>query len=207
MSLCQLRPQALQHVGGLASEKLAIVPDIQQNYSLGKRARSNNSDCLSFGEDDLDLLGQEQLLLGQDNKHHCGYSISPSPEQQFHLVESEVFTAEVKDIYNFGASEGSNIFTCGGNSPVSTASASPRADFVPTGIQTSAVAGCQPIIDFSQLDLIPGMISQAGVSTHTDKYELVITEQPEEVCCACTCRCVLLKCILFLHKLIDILCL
>lgn len=169
MSLCQLRPQALQHVGGLASETLAIVPDI---HNLGKRAYSNKGCCLSFGEDDLDLLGQE-------TKRHCGYTISPPPE---HLVESEVFTAEVKGVYDFGSSEGANIFTCGGNSPVSTASVSSCTDFPQTGTQTSAVASCQPVIDFSQLDLFPGMQSQPVLSTHSDKYELVITEQPEEVC-------------------------
>lgn len=160
MSSCQLRTQALQHIGGI-TEKLAIVPDIYSSLASDscKRVRSEDSDCLSIGEEDLELLGQFQ-----ETKHPCGYSLSPSPDQ-FQLVENSlVFTAEVKDSYNFGGSEDAFFSTCGGNSPVSTSSCSPGADF-----------GTQ-VIDFGQEPVL------FPVMQHTDKYKLVITEQPEEVC-------------------------
>lgn len=175
MSVCQLRTPALQHVGGIP-EKFAIVPDIYSlvsDYSC-KRGRSDSRDCLGIGEE-LELLGQFQ-----DTKRPCGYSISP-PSDQFQLVEnSQVFTAKVKENYNFGGSEDAKFFTCGGNSPVSTSSSSPGADFTPTG-QVSE--DCQ-LIDFQGLVLFPEMQpqSQAVLSAHADKYKLVITEQPEEVC-------------------------
>lgn len=189
MSLCQLRPQPLQHrIGGIASEKLAIVPDIQ-SYSFVrdlqgcKRSRSNTSDCLSFVEEELDLLDSFQ-----DTKHHCGYDISPSPEH-FHLVEStniEVFTPdlEVKQSYNFGAaSTDISIFTCGGNSPLSTSS-SPGINFT-TATAAQTTAGCQQIVDFQ--DFFPDMqqrqpqVVMSLPGTHSEEYEMVITEQPEEV--------------------------
>ena len=191
MSLCQLRPPALQqHIGGTPSEKLAIVPDIQ-GYSLEgdtrgcKRYRNNDSDCLSFGEEELDLLGSLQ-----DTKRHCGYDLTPSPDpvQLVENIRTEVFTAdlEVKGTYDFGAGAEASIFTCGGNSP-SSVSSSPGVDFAAPssggGAQTSA--GCQQILDFQ--DFFPDMQRQQQQvvlslpSTHADKYELVITEQPEEV--------------------------
>lgn len=184
MSLCQLKSQALHHIGGVASEKLAIVPDIQ-NYSLvgdfqgSKRYRSNDSDCLSIGEEELELLSQDF----PETKRHCGYSISPSPNQ-FQLVENtEVFITEVKDSYNFGANKDASIFTCGGNSPSSTSSSpASTTNFNPAG---SLAADCQPIIDFQEL--VPNFFSdmqqpsQTVISSHVDKYELIITEQPEEV--------------------------
>lgn len=186
MSLCQLKPQALHHIGGVVSEKLAIVPDIQ-NFGLvgdfqgSKRYRSNNSNCLSIGEEELELLEQDF----QETKRHCarGYSISPSPDQ-FQLVENtEVFITEVKESYNFGASKDSSIFTFGGDSPASTSSSPAGSDFNPTGRQSSA--NCQPIINFQEL--VPDFFAEMQqphptvLSTHADKYELVITEQPEEV--------------------------
>ena len=203
MSVCQLRPLPLQeHIEGLSRDKFAIVPDIQ-SYSFGsdlqgsKRYRSDSD--TSFGEEELDLLGQEQLdsYSFQEPKRHCsGYSISSSPDQ-FRLVEntttsalcSEVFSPQVNKTYNFGAGKDSSIFTCGGNSPVSSASSSPSAtNFAAT--RTQASGACQQIVDFQSLVPIEFPLdmqrqSQAVLSQlsqqHTEKYELVITEQPEEV--------------------------
>lgn len=204
MSVCQLRPLSLQeHIEGITSDKFAIVPDIQ-SYSFGSdlqgsKRYSSDSD-ISFCEEELDLLGQEQQQISSysfpEPKRHCsGYSISPSPEQ-FQLVEntttsalcSEVFSPQVKETYDFGASKDTGIFTCGGNSPVSSASSPSATNFAATSTQASGV--CQQIVDFQPLvlpiEFLPGMQrqSQAVLSQlpqHTEKYELVITEQPEEV--------------------------
>lgn len=200
MSLCEVRPQALQQIGGIASEE-AIVPDIQGCYSFGadlqgcKRYSCSDSDCLSIGEEELELLsgGHQQFnsFSFPEPKRHCGYNISP---EQFQLVENissvtvgkGTFTLEVKDTYNFGVNK-DDIFNCGGNSPVCSSSSS-VADFTPTSTQTSA--DCQQVFDlqtFVPADLFPNMqhksqtVLSHPVTQHSEKYDLVITEQPEEV--------------------------
>lgn len=225
MSVCQLTLQ--EHIEGISStDKFAIVPDIQI-YSFGsdlqgsKRYRSDSD--ISFGEEDLDLLGQDQQLQlnsysFQEPKRHCsGYSIScPSPDQ-FQLVEnttstalcSEVFSPQVQETYDFGASKDTNIFTCGGNSPVSSASSPSAANFAAT--RTQAPAACQQVVDFQSLvpiEFLPDMQRQpqtvlSQLSQHTEKYELVITEQPEEVrwfvhCKLVQCHCVYMTFFYFL---------
>ena len=204
MSLCQLRPQILQQVGGLANSKeyLAIVPDIQ-GYDFGsdlqgyKRYR-NDSDCLSGGEEDITFLDQQQLdsFAFSSAKRHCNYNynITPSPDQtQFAeniSAAGEVFTVKLKESYNFGTIEDSDTLFCGNDSPVSTSS---EIDFASTSSNTQTSIGCQQIFDiqaFVPLDLLPNMqqpqtLLSHQVEQHAEKYKLVITEQPEEVSCTC----------------------
>lgn len=182
MSLCEVRPQALQQIGGsISEEKLAIVPDIIQSFNFvsdlrGCKRYSSDSDCLSF-ENFEELLNGDQQQLDFSFKRHCDYSISPSPDQ---------FQSEVKDSYDFGVGKDSKIFTCGENSPVSS---SPVTDFTTTSTQNSA--SCQQTFDlqaFASVDFFPNMQRQShSVLSHqvtpapVENYELVITEQPEEV--------------------------
>lgn len=197
MSLCEVRPQALQQIGGFISEeKLAIVPDIH-SYNLvgslqGCKRFINDSDNLSF-EELLNGDSQQQLCSFSsspspssfpESKRHCsGYEFSPSPEQ---FQNSEVFAPdlEVKESYDFGAGKDSSIFTqCGGNSP---ARSSP---FTATPTSNQTTAGCQQPFDIQGLDFFPNMQHQSlsVVPSHqvapaqAENYKLVITEQPEEV--------------------------
>lgn len=186
MSLCELKTQALQQIGGISREEsLAIVPDIQ-NYSLELGLQRGYKRCSSV-EEELELLSQEQQQLDSSfsviyPKRHCS-SLSPSPDQ-FQISGKDIYTLEVKPNYHFGGTD-SDIFTCGGNSPISSSS-SCSADFTPTNTQTSAE--CQALFNLQGFvpvnSVLPNMqrtVLSHPVVQHTEKYELVITEQPEEV--------------------------
>ena len=187
-------------------ENLAIVPDIHSfsfagssdvqscsnNNNSNKRSRVT-SECLSI-EGELELLSQQesQQLSGlsfPEPKRHCSvYSISSSPNQ-FQIIGSpdsiEEFDLEVKENYNF--TEDADIFTCGGNSPIRSSTS--ITDFTSTTSQ--AAAGCnqefgpQSFISVNPFESNMHRQSQTALShplaQHGDKYELVITEQPEEV--------------------------
>ena len=196
MSVCHSRAQLQQEIGSIPSEKLAIVPDIQ-TYSIGADylvgCKRFSSDSLEEG---LDLLEFEQF---QETKRHCGsYGISPSPNQfqnscsNSSSTATEIFAPDVKESYNFGIEE-ADIFTattqCGGNSPASNSS-SPGISFTPvtSGVHSSAADSQQQHQQHQLLDFpnfFPGMQQQSQVvlnpAPRTEKYELIITEQPEEV--------------------------
>ena len=213
MSLCQVKPQGLQQIGGF--ENLAIVPDIVSLVGeLQGCKRYRTSSDLSF-EEELELLSGEPQQQQQqqqfdsfsypDSKRPCGYNLSPSPVEQFQLVEScsitppppDTFTKEVKDSYNFGGgckdSSSISIFTCGENSPVTSSPVAAATDF------SSCTSGTtQAPRDYRVLQLqdfagasqpVMQCQPQAVMIAHhqpSDSYEIVITEQPEEVCvCAC----------------------
>jgi hypothetical protein len=174
MSLC-LRPQPLQHIGGVTSE--AIVPDIQtlESYSFVsgyqgcKRVLSNDSDCLIIGEEELGQLDQDQLQF-QEAKRFCGGYTGTSPSPDHFQVGGS--TAELKNI---------EFFNCGGNSPVSSASTSPGTDFTPSGTQTLDKYFPEELPLFPVPEMQSQPQPQPMMNAHADKYELVISEQPEEV--------------------------
>ena len=189
MSLCDLEPEILQQqIGGLPTEEcLATVPDIQASYSFGgslqqgcKRYRSS-SDCLS-GEEDLALLGQDQQkfesLAFPELKRHCNYDLTTTSPDQIQF--GKVFIEEVSSSYCFGSNEEIDVLTCGGDSPVNITalnfSSSSRGSTDCQQIQAAFV----PINFLSNMQQPPTVISQ--VAQPTEKFEVVITEQPEEVC-------------------------
>lgn len=188
---------------------MAIVPDIQSYSIIGsdlhhpcsKRTRASASDCLSI-EDELELLSQESQFSDfsfPGPKRHCSdYSISSSPNQ-FQNIGSpdsiEEFALEVKEDYIFTESKDiTEIFTCGGNSPVTSSSST---DFASASSNQASAGYQQQRQDFDIQTLVPAnvldsmhrpsqtVLSHPLAQQHADKYELVITEQPEEVCVVC----------------------
>ena len=199
MTTCELIPQAVQQFGGIVTraENLAIVPDIHSYSFVGnstdlqpcKRNRASASDCLSSIEDELDL--GDFTFPEPEPKRQCrDYSVTPSPNQ-FQNISSpdsiEEFALEVKGDYKFtGNKDVTGIFTFGGNSPASSSSS--LTDFTQTNTQASA-GGCQQDfnLQFPSANLFnmhrPSQtaLSHPLAQQHADKYELIITEQPEEV--------------------------
>jgi len=177
MSVCEVRP--LQQVGGRAREEsLAIVPDLHPCSTLGHKRFSSDSPT----------IGEElELLKGfPEPKRHCNYT-SPA-ECCLELVENPpapdagVFTLEVT--YEFGKE--ADLFTCGGNSPVGSSPSVP--DFT---LSQAPSANCgqgfnlQPTpFPAEFLESMHRPAAQAvlhPVAPCMEKYELIITEQPEEV--------------------------
>ena len=192
MTTCELIPQAVQFGGRATTEDtLAIVPDIHSSLFGGsdlqscKRNRTSASDCLSI-EGELNLLEPSQLsdFSFPEPKRHCSdYRISASPGH-FQSIGSpdsiEEFALEVKTDYSF--TESKDVFTCGGNSPVNSSTS--VSEFPPANTQAST--SCQQQ-DFDLQSFVYNMHRPTPaalthpLAQHADKYELVITEQPEEV--------------------------
>lgn len=183
MSLCEVRVQSVQQIGGLPSEEhLAIVPDIQSFLGgvSDLQGYPSTSDSPSSEEEDIDLLDDPfNSFTSSAPKRRCVTYTSPTSTPEYFTDTGAADKSFSLENYNF---EADGIFVFGGNQPANSG-----GNLTATNCnQTPAKEGFD-LQGFASVDFFPPRMQQqsailTGQVAHTvEKYELVITEQPEEV--------------------------
>lgn len=208
MSMCELGSSGVDIIRDIAStEQLAIVPDLQRYHYIFSDSKNckSYSDCFSREEELLEQNQQDYDFSGLNAKRHCSsYSINHTPES-FQPSNCR----ETAETYLFGMSKDESILTCGSSSalPLSFLDSAP-----PSSKEGSSK--CEQHLDSKVIiasDLFSDMQQPQDLLSHqqatlpsTDKYELIIKEQPEEVYSKFVLYCFLLLLLLEIFNICSI---